>query len=1022
MIKYYKKTSFILILFINIILNCASATVVITSADAHTAYSIEAKMAAYFRDINAFNKMYPQEKVYLHFDNTAYFLEETIWFKAYVMAANAQRQSHLSKVLYVELLSPEGAVLETKKYPIVNGGCHGEFHLDSLYLSGYYEVRAYTRYMLNFGDDAVFSRVFPVYKNVPEGNYHQKTILDRDLSRRKKVKEHHVWGEQSALWRFVNPSKAAQEKYYFEPVKPRDPKDRLKRISSDRAFDEQFYEKEKDIYIDFYPEGGALIEGVQQNIAFCIKDKEGKGLHATGRVYNAKNEQITAIAPILDGKGMFSIIVDDQPCHVQLYYNDGLYRFPLPEAQDGGCVLTLRHHFDNNLVEITTDYRHNEVFNDSIVAVALSHGGNIYRFELVETACMQRLHIPTHAMPEGVNIVSVFDREGRALAERLYFVRHENSKPTSLSIKDNSRGNDFDPYEKIKLKLQAKDADDKALPGQISISVRDAESDDLSFNTDNLYTWLLLSSELKGYIKQASYYFEKNDRVHQLHLDLLMLTQGWCRYNWQEMNQEQIPHWKQPLERALMADGAIYNTDRLRNPRLKNALMNMSFMLNDSVHYYGEVKTNDLGLFALQFPDFYGQSELRLFMQDRTLHKNHLVGINKWFSPAPKKISYYELSIPEPESLIGDQTSNYRIDDNLRRIDLNEVGISRKQHTRNIQKHYSLRHYNIAEELEYMFDTYHFGAEMYIEDPNLLVMSIMDRYNFPPNQFACVFAKAYYSDKQLPEGNLFWQTYKRRNRSVMFESLVIRSDSAIIEKYSLPILAASMRCVDDQFFRPGEQWFINQNIPAVYANWLMQYASLVETVEDRKRKENDFTIEVELEFPEKFIYKGEEQSSLSEDIEYPSEIEFPEERDLTEDVGQSKEIDCTRYTDIKMPKRFNLSSYESFLGNPELDCVAVFIPPADSSVVPEFPVVMGQRKTKIQGYSYSKEFVHPDYSGVPVQDLPRDYRRTLYWNPNVSLDENGRAEIEFFNNSTCRHLSISAEGLSHDGKPLVYKQ
>ena len=55
---------------------------------------------------------------------------------------------------------------------------------------------------------------------------------------------------------------------------------------------------------------------------------------------------------------------------------------------------------------------------------------------------------------------------------------------------------------------------------------------------------------------------------------------------------------------------------------------------------------------------------------------------------------------------------------------------------------------------------------------------------------------------------------------------------------------------------------------------------------------------------------------------------------------------------------------------------------------------------------------------MPVQDLPRDYRRTLYWNPNVTLDENGRAEIEFFNNSTCRHLSICAEGLSHDGKPL----
>ncbi|MBO5915860.1 MAG: hypothetical protein J6Q25_03015, partial [Bacteroidales bacterium] len=483
-------------------------------------------MQSYFQDINAFNAMYPQEKVYLHFDNTAYFLEETIWFKAYVMAANAQRQSQLSKVLYVELLSPEGAVLETKKYPIVNGGCHGEFHLDSLYLSGYYEVRAYTRYMLNFGDDAVFSRVFPVYKNVPEGNYHQKTILDRDLSRRKKIKEHHVLGEQSILWKYLKPSKATQEKYYFEPVKPLDPKDRLKHISSNRAFDEQFYDKEEDIHIDFYPEGGALIKGAQQNIAFCISDKEGKGVHAAGRIFNQHHQQIAALAPVLDGKGVFSFTADDAQYYVQLYYKDKQYRFPLPEAQDGGCVLTLRQHFEKDLIEISTQYIHNEVFNDSILAVVLSHGGNIYRFDLVETAHSQRLLIPTNAMPEGVNIVSVFDAEGRTLAERLCFVRHRESLQACLSIKDNSRGYAFNPYGKIKLKLQAKDADDKALPGRISISVRDAESDDLSFNTDNFYTWLLLSSELKGYIKQASYYFEKNDRVHQLHLDLLMLTQG----------------------------------------------------------------------------------------------------------------------------------------------------------------------------------------------------------------------------------------------------------------------------------------------------------------------------------------------------------------------------------------------------------------------------------------------------------------------------------------------------------------
>lgn len=109
-------------------------------------------------NINDFNYRFPQEKVFLHFDNTAYFLKETIWFSAYVVRADDAQPTHLSRVLYVELLSPEGAVIETKKSYVNDGRCHGDFYLDSLYLSGFYEVRAYTRYMLNFGDEAVFSK------------------------------------------------------------------------------------------------------------------------------------------------------------------------------------------------------------------------------------------------------------------------------------------------------------------------------------------------------------------------------------------------------------------------------------------------------------------------------------------------------------------------------------------------------------------------------------------------------------------------------------------------------------------------------------------------------------------------------------------------------------------------------------------------------------------------------------------------------------------------------------------------
>ncbi|MDO4824306.1 MAG: hypothetical protein Q4A08_09095, partial [Bacteroidales bacterium] len=151
------------------------------------------KIIKTLQTVTKFSSLYPQEKVYLHFDNTGYFKGETIWYKAYLTSFGINtkselrnprgsngsnnsndnntnnsyfvtRNSDLSKVLYVELVSPGGDVLETQKLHIDDeGGAWGQFRLDSILGTGFYEVRAYTRYMLNWGVNAMFSRVFPVF-------------------------------------------------------------------------------------------------------------------------------------------------------------------------------------------------------------------------------------------------------------------------------------------------------------------------------------------------------------------------------------------------------------------------------------------------------------------------------------------------------------------------------------------------------------------------------------------------------------------------------------------------------------------------------------------------------------------------------------------------------------------------------------------------------------------------------------------------------------------------------------------
>ena len=66
-------------------------------------------------NMERFGSMFPQEKVYLHFDNTGYFLGETMWFKAYVLRADDNRWTDMSRVLYVELLTPVGGAVDTDR-------------------------------------------------------------------------------------------------------------------------------------------------------------------------------------------------------------------------------------------------------------------------------------------------------------------------------------------------------------------------------------------------------------------------------------------------------------------------------------------------------------------------------------------------------------------------------------------------------------------------------------------------------------------------------------------------------------------------------------------------------------------------------------------------------------------------------------------------------------------------------------------------------------------------------------------
>lgn len=72
----------------------------------------------------------------------------------------------------------------------------------------------------------------------------------------------------------------------------------------------------------------------------------------------------------------------------------------------------------------------------------------------------------------------------------------------------------------------------------------------------------------------------------------------------------------------------------------------------------------------------------------------------------------------------------------------------------------------------------------------------------------------------------------------------------------------------------------------------------------------------------------------------------------------------------------------------------------------------------LQGFDVGLEFYSPNYQRRPLPDT-KDYRRTLYWNPNLKLDKHGRADIKLWNNSNSTCITVSAEGITPNGKVLT---
>lgn len=105
----------------------------------------------------------------------------------------------------------------------------------------------------------------------------------------------------------------------------------------------------------------------------------------------------------------------------------------------------------------------------------------------------QEFILPTRKLPAGVLQVSLINRAGNTLCER--FVFSNPRAPLQLSAEGLKEV--YTPYAPIRCELQVKNAKGEPVSGDVSVSIRDAVRSDYLEYDNNIFTDLLLTSDLK---------------------------------------------------------------------------------------------------------------------------------------------------------------------------------------------------------------------------------------------------------------------------------------------------------------------------------------------------------------------------------------------------------------------------------------------------------------------------------------------------------------------------------------------
>lgn len=498
-----------------------------------------------------FRQTTPQEKVFLHLDKPYYMAGDTLWVKGYLFDGITHDIDSASRILYVDLSDPLTGKVISSRMLRCNGNTYGDIALSDTLSEGIYQIRAYTNYMRNFSEEFFFTQNIKIWQG--------------------KVKN--------------------------------------------RAIDENVSQLSEVADLQFFPEGGNSVVGLTSRVGFKGVNVAGKGIDFQGFILNNTNDTVSSFQSEHLGLGYFSYAPEPEKTYTAFVKqkNGEFRKFPLPNACKQGFAMAVDNVRDKENIRILiSNSNPKKIENSSELLVTVHLRGQLcFMGKGSNSKSSFNLVIPKNKIvDEGIVQITLFDDKGEPLCERLVF----NSLNRNLDLKITPDKNICKMREKVTLSLEAKDSNGKPVKGNFSVAVTDGSQVITEPNQENLLTYLLLSSDvsnlqnndnqLRGKIEDPAYYFKKENNNAKRHLDLLMMTQGWRRFVWKDLLNNEPIKQKYFVESGLEITGNVLQI----NGRVPKKL-SLTMMLRDNNNQPLEIQTGTIdsvgryGFYGLDFSD-----------------------------------------------------------------------------------------------------------------------------------------------------------------------------------------------------------------------------------------------------------------------------------------------------------------------------------------------------------------------------------------------------------------------------------